>query len=113
MQSLRVVGRLFPEILSGEKRATIRWREITIVPGFMRYIHDGDAGRTAIVYVTKCARLPLSQAASYLGREEDWSRDVMLSGMREHYPGINWDDEVQIVEHLSPAETAKRADFPG
>ncbi len=31
----------------------------------------------------------------------------MLSGMREHYPAIEWDDEVVVVEHLSPAETAE------
>jgi hypothetical protein len=27
--------------------------------------------------------------------------------MREHYPAIEWDDEVVVVEHLSPAETAE------
>ena len=27
VQTLRVVGRLFPLILSGEKTSTIRWRE--------------------------------------------------------------------------------------
>ena len=37
----------------------------------------------------------------------------MLSGMREHYPEIRWNDMVQIVEHLTPADTLLRSDFPG
>ena len=37
----------------------------------------------------------------------------MLAGMREHYPEIRWNDMVQIVEHLTPAETLLRSDFPG
>lgn len=24
----------------------------------------------------------------------------MLTGMREHYPDIRWDDDVQVIEHL-------------
>jgi hypothetical protein len=36
----------------------------------------------------------------------------MLAGMREHYPEIQWDDIVQIIEHLTPAETLRRPDFP-
>ena len=37
----------------------------------------------------------------------------MLDGMREHYPDIQWDDLVQIVEHLTPDESRIRPDFPG
>lgn len=113
MQSLRVVGRLFPDILSGQKRSTIRWRELKIAPGYMLYVRDDDPDQTAVVWVTKCTDMPLIGAASYLGREGDWPPDVMLAGMREHYPAIELEDEVQIVEHLSPAETALRTDFPG
>jgi hypothetical protein len=112
MQSLRVVGRLFPDILSGKKRSTIRWREQRITPGYMRYIHHDDPSRTVVIWVTRCTDMPLSQAASYLGRETEWPKEVMLEGMREHYPAIAWDDEVQIVEHLTPRETACRPDFP-
>jgi hypothetical protein len=113
MQSLRVIGRLFPDILSGAKRSTIRWRETRIAPGYMLYIRDDDPDQTVLVWATKCTDMPLSEAAAYLGREKEWPKEVMLEGMREHYPGIEWNDEVQIVEHMTPGETAKRPDFPG
>lgn len=113
MQQLAVVARLFPLILSGEKRSTIRWRETRIVPGYMRYVSEGDPRDTAIVWVTRCTDVPLSDAAAFVGRETEWPKEVMLSGMREHYPAIGWSDVVQIVEHLTPSETARRDDFPG
>jgi hypothetical protein len=112
MQQLAVVARLFPLIESGEKRSTIRWQETRIAPGYMRYVSEGDPRRTTIVWVTRCTDVPLSEAAAFVGREAEWPKDVMLSGMREHYPAIAWDDIVQIVEHLTPSETAMRADFP-
>ena len=112
MQTLGVVVRLFPAILSGEKRSTIRFREIRMVPGFMRYVVDGDPTRTAVVFVTRCTDMPLSRAAAFVGREDDWPRDVMMAGMREHYPDIGWDDPVQVVEHLSPQESSRIAGYP-
>ncbi|MBA8907195.1 ASCH domain-containing protein [Aminobacter ciceronei] len=113
MQQLGVVPRLFPLILSGDKTSTIRWRESRIVPGYLRYVCDGDAASTAIVWVTRCSDMPLSQAAAFVGREAEWPKQVMLDGMREHYPDIGWNDMVQIIEHLTPAETRRREDFPG
>lgn len=107
MQQLAVVARLFPAILSGEKRATIRWRERRIAPGPMRYVHADDPDRTAVVWVTRCTDMKLSDAAAFLGMERAWPRDAMLAGMREHYPAIAWDDSVQVIEHLSPQETAQ------
>ena len=113
MQSLGVIPRLFPLVETGQKTSTIRWRETRIEPGYMRYVCDGDATKTAIVWVVRCTDLPLSEAAAFVGRAAEWPKDVMLEGMREHYPDIAWTDIVQIVEHLTPAETAGRADFPG
>ncbi|NGO52462.1 ASCH domain-containing protein [Allomesorhizobium camelthorni] len=112
MQTLGVVARLFPLIEAGEKTSTIRWRETMIVPGYLRYLCDGDPAKTAIVWVTRCTDIPLSEAAAFVGREVEWPKEMMLAGMREHYPEIQWDDVVQIVEHLTPAETLKRSDFP-
>ncbi|MET0170278.1 MAG: ASCH domain-containing protein [Aliihoeflea sp.] len=102
MQELNVVPRLFPAILSGEKRSTIRWRERRIVPGPMRYVCEGDASRSVVVRVVRCTDMPLSDVAAYLGREADWPEAVMLTGMREHYPDIGWLDTVQLIEHLPP-----------
>ena len=112
MQTLGVVARLFPDIVSGRKTSTIRWRERAIVPGFLRYVCDGAPERMAIVWVTRSTRMPLSAAAAFVGQESAWPRDVMLAGMREHYPDIVWADEVEIIEHLTPQDTLARDDFP-
>lgn len=106
MQTLKVVARLFPLVESGEKTSTIRWREHRIEPGLMTYVCEGDDCRSAVVRVTKCTDMPLSEAATFLGRQEEWPDAVMLEGMREHYPEIELTSIVQVVEHLSPAETS-------
>ena len=113
MQTLGVVPRLFPLIETGEKTSTIRWGETRIAPGYLRYVCDGNPAKTVIVWVTRCTDLPLSQAAAFVGREAEWPKEIMLTGMREHYPEIRWNDMVQIVEHLTPAKTLLRLDFTG
>lgn len=112
MQSLGVVPRLFPLIETGEKTSTIRWRETRIEAGYLRYVCDGSPSRTTVVWVTRCTDLPLSEAAAFVGKEQEWPKEVMLEGMREHYPEIEWNDPVQIIEHLTPEQTRQRADFP-
>jgi len=102
IQALHVVNRLFPLILNGEKTSTIRWREKQVILGPMRYICDGDPSQTVIVNVTRCTEMPLSQVAKFLAKEKQWPDDVMLHGMREHYPDIRLSDVVQVVEHSSP-----------
>lgn len=99
LQSLGVVGRLFPLVLSGEKTATIRFNERRIHPGPMRYVHDDMPERSVVVQVIRCTDMPLSDAAAFLGKAEAWPDDVMLDGMREHYPEIELTDIVQIIEH--------------
>lgn len=99
LQSLHVVARLFPLILSGEKTSTIRWREMRVVPGPLRFL-CGPA--KAEVRVIRCTDMPLAAAAAYLGRSADWPDAVMLAGMREHYPAITLADVVQVVEFLPP-----------
>ncbi len=113
MQTLGVVPRLFPEVLSGAKTSTIRWREARIRPGYMTYVCDGAPDRTVVVWVTRCTDVPLRDAAALVGRQDDWPDAVMLDGMREHYPAITLEDVVQVVEHLTPDETRARPDFPG
>jgi hypothetical protein len=99
MQTLGVVGRLFPLILSGEKTSTIRWRERRIVPGPMRYVCEDGSGKSAVVNVVRCTDMPLASVAAYLGKTSEWPHDVMLAGMKEHYPAIELSDIVQVVEH--------------
>ncbi|WP_127900256.1 ASCH domain-containing protein [Solirhodobacter olei] len=98
VQTLPVVARLFPEILSGEKTSTIRWREEVIRPGALRFVCEGASGRVADVMVMRCTDMPLSEAAAFVGRAADWPDPVMLDGMREHYPEITLADIVQVVE---------------
>ena len=109
MQKLGVVPRLFPLIENGEKTSTIRWREAPVTPGPLLYVCNGDASRTSIVEVTRVTRMRLDQAAALLGRQDEWPDDVMLEGMREHYPAITLADEVDVIEHLTPQEARRRA----
>ena len=102
MQSLGVVERLFPLILNGAKTSTIRWRERHIVPGPLRFICDEDPSQSAVVTVTRCTEMPLHDAASFLGKSHEWPDDVMLEGMREHYPDIELSSVVQVVEFECP-----------
>ena len=102
VQSLGVVQRLFPLIVRGEKTSTIRWRERHIVPGPLIFINDGDPLQTVEVDVFRCTEIPLSEAASFVGRAQAWPDDVMLSGMRAHYPEIQLSSIVQIVEFRPP-----------
>ena len=99
MQTLSVVARLFPLILSGDKTSTIRWRETRIETGPMTYVCDGDPTKAAVVQVTRCTDIPLREAAAFLDKVDIWPDPVMLAGMREHYPDITLDDIVQVVEH--------------
>ena len=54
------------------------------------------------VNVTRCTEMPLSEAAACLGMSDEWPGQVMLTGMREHYPDIKLSDIVQIIEHDPP-----------
>ena len=73
----------------------------------MTYVCDGEPSRVVVVMVTKCTDVVLSEAAAFVGNEAEWPDAIMLEGMREHYPEINLTDTVQIVEHLTPAQTFK------
>jgi hypothetical protein len=107
MQNLAIVGRLFPLVLTGEKTSTIRWRESRIEPGLMTYHCEDDPEKSAVVWVTKCTEMPLSDVAAFLGKQAEWPDATMLEGMRRHYREIELVDIVQIVEHLTPAETRR------
>ncbi len=104
MQSLHVVSRLFPHILSGAKTSTIRWRETPISLGPMRYVCDGAAEQAVVVNVVRCTDMPLSEVAVHLGMLNEWPDDVLLAGMREHYPNIKMSDIVQVIEHDPTAQ---------
>ena len=101
MQSLEIVPRLLPDVRTGKKRHTIRWRERTIVPGPMRYVNAQNADDTLVVQVTAVKTMLLFAVAGYLGKEEEWPDSVLLAGMREHYPDIQLDSEVDVIRHSS------------
>ena len=105
MQKLDVVERLFPLVVTGEKTSTIRFGEQQIHAGPMVYWCEGDSTRTVTVWVNRCNDMPLSEAAEFLGKTEEWPDEVMLEGMREHYSDIQLSDIVQVVEHYSPKES--------
>ncbi|MGF1552126.1 MAG: ASCH domain-containing protein [Paracoccaceae bacterium] len=101
MRTLDLADRLWPALVAGEKRATIRWGEAPIRPGRLRFVRQ-DAAASAVVEVRRVTRMALREAARFLGREADWPDDALLAGMREHYPAITLDDTVQVIEHGPP-----------
>ncbi|MES9901744.1 MAG: ASCH domain-containing protein [Sedimenticola sp.] len=105
MQKLDVVERLFPLIVAGEKTSTIRFREHQLHVGPMVYWCEGNSEKTVTVWVNRCTVMPLSKAAEFLGKAEEWPDEVMLEGMREHYSEIQLSDIVQVIEHLNPKES--------
>ena len=105
MQKLDVVAKLFPLILNGEKTSTIRFREQRISIGPMDYWCDGDSENSVTVWVKRCTDMLLSEAAEFVGKKEEWTDQIMLTGMRVHYPSIELTDIVQVVEHLSPEQS--------
>ncbi len=102
IQTLGVVDRLFPQILSGEKTSTLRWRERHIAPGPMRFVCDGDSSKTVVVEVFQCTEMALSEVATFVGKSDEWPDEVMLEGMREHYPDIQLSSVVQVVSFEPP-----------
>lgn len=104
MQSLEIVSRLLPEVRSGKKQHTIRWRENKIIPGPMQYVNVDDRSDTLVVQVTEVKTMPLCSVARYLGRLDEWPDEVLLSGMREHYPDIRLDSQVAVIHHLAPVK---------
>ena len=105
MQTLTVVSRLFPDLLNGNKRSTIRFGGLQIEPGYLRYECEGKPSQTTVVWVTRCTYMPLNKAAAFCGMEAMWPPMAMLEGMREHYPLIQLSDTVQVVEHYTPEQT--------
>ncbi len=110
MQKLDVVNRLFPLLITGEKTSTIRFNEQRIHIGPMTYWCDGDSSKSVTVWVNRCTDMPLSNAAAYLNRVNEWPEDVMLKGMREFYPNIEISDIVQVIEHFNPIESLNYID---
>lgn len=101
-QVLGVVDRLFPQILSGEKTSTIRWQERHIAPGILIFVCDGNSSQTVEVEVFHCTDMPLSEAASFVGKADNWPDNIMLEGMREHYPKIQLSSIIQAIEYKPP-----------
>lgn len=73
--------------------------------GPLRLVNQQDDTDAVIVWVTQVDTLRLSEVAATLGKKEEWPDEVLLEGMREHYPEIRLSSEVQLITHLTPAET--------
>ena len=99
-QILGVVPRLWPELQSGDKRSTIRWSEPDVTLGRLRFVCDGSPLLTFDVRVWRVTKLALSDAAGFLGKAKEWPPEVMLNGMQEHYPEVQLQDVVQVIEFL-------------
>ena len=89
--------------MSGEKTSTIGWQERHIVAGPMIFSCDENPKQTVEVAVFRCTDMPLSKAAAFVGNVDEWSDEIMLEGMHEHYPDIQLSSIVQVVEFKPPA----------
>jgi len=108
MQHLSIVPRLLPAVRRGEKTHTLRWQEGYIHPGPLRYCNQQNPADTLVVWVTSVETLPLCAAAERLGKQAEWPDDVLLAGMREHYPAIELNSVVQLVHHLTPEASRQK-----
>lgn len=104
IQSLAVVERLFPLIVSGEKTSTIRWGEQHITLGPLMFFCTEDPSLTVQVIVTRCSKMRLSDVAAFVGRSDEWPDKIMLAGMQEHYPDIALSSLVQVIEYDPPLQ---------
>jgi hypothetical protein len=108
MQMLELVDRRFPALLSGRKTSTIRWNEGVIKPGFLLYVSCSGKER-AIVWVNEVNRIPLRDIGKKIGYDAHHKdENHTLELMRLHYPAITLDTEIDLIEHLSVADTRKR-----
>lgn len=71
-------------------------------------MNQQDENDAVIVSVTQVDTLRLSEVAAMLGKQEEWPDEVLLEGMREHYPEIRLSSEVQLITHLTPAKTLQK-----
>ena len=80
--------------------------------GPLRLVNQQDETDAVIVWVTQVDTLRLSEVAATQGKQEEWPDAVLLEGMREHYPEIRLGSEVQLITHLTPAETLQKLTKP-
>nr|WP_255602794.1 hypothetical protein [Pantoea sp. DY-15] len=45
--------------------------------------------------------MSLSSVATYLGKQSEWTEDVLLLGMREHYPENELNFMVGTIHHIN------------
>jgi len=109
IQRLELVDRLFRPLFTGEKRSTLRWRkEKKVGEGFLVYEASKNPRWHVLVWVTKISSGPLSSFASAY----DMTPEQLLASMRTHYPNIEMNSDVDLVEHLSPQETLRLHGVP-
>jgi hypothetical protein len=108
LQKLELVDRLFPALFTGEKVSTLRWREGEVAEGYLLYCASNNPKWKALVWVTGTEKKPLRAFASFCNQ----TPDELLAAMRTHYPEITLEDDVLLVHHLTPYDTAERKGIP-
>ncbi|NCC21006.1 MAG: ASCH domain-containing protein [Alphaproteobacteria bacterium] len=108
IQTLELADSLFPQVLAGEKTRTLRWREGEIRPGYLLYTSFDNPAWKALVWVTGCRDAPMNEMAPLY----DMSPEDLHKSMQRHYPDIEIDSPVTLVEHLTPRQTAEEHGVP-
>lgn len=101
IQKLELVDVLFPFLLSGEKKNTLRWNEGEIETGFLIFYATHDPKLKSLVWVTDVQYHIMQDIAHFY----NMSAEQLYASMIKHYPKIKIDSKVAYIKFLSPQET--------
>ena len=112
IQTLELLDRFYEDVFAGKKRATWRYAEQKIEPGYLIFAASHDPSLLALVWVEDILYVPLRNGYTALGDNTPRTDDEILMSMKSHYPDITLESEVMIVKYSSPAETYARHGIP-
>ncbi len=108
IQKLELVDHLFPALFSGDKIATLRWKEGEIEEGYLLYHATHNEDWKVLVWVTKVEKALLSAVAPLYKQ----TPEELCQNMRIYYPSIEIDSEIVMIHHLTPHQTAEQKGIP-
>lgn len=79
-----------------------------IRPGYLLYYSYDNPAWKALVWVTGCRDAPMNEMAPLY----DMTPEELHKSMQRHYPYIEIDSPVTLVEHLTPLQTAEECSVP-
>lgn len=102
LQRLELADDLFPQVMRGAKTDILHWKEENIGLGYLEFYSVKNPALTATVLVTGVQKNTLQKFASRCRM----TVDGLLLEMKRHYPDITPQAQMQLVEFMTPDETA-------